>query len=127
VTRCTEERWHGSRARRDRGGAKWGLASPFDVKAMDKGDRGGARGGREEQVARGGVAAGAVGADGGMIGIAAIRGMCARKKWPMGRLSGWAWVGTVESGSAQDQTKISFFNIFTSSSLKIPKVTLLFL
>jgi hypothetical protein len=57
---------------------KWGLASPFDVKATDKGDRGGtrgggaawaARGGREEQVARCGAAAGAVGADGGAVGF----------------------------------------------------------
>jgi hypothetical protein len=49
--------------RRDRGGEKWGLASPFNVKATNKGDRGGAhgggaawvaRGGQEEQVAQGG-------------------------------------------------------------------------
>jgi hypothetical protein len=35
--------------------------------------------------------------------------------------------GTVEPGSAQDRTKISFFNISTSSSLKILKVALLVL
>jgi hypothetical protein len=55
------------------------LASPFDIKATDKGDRGGARGGgaawaarggREDQVARCGAAAGAVGADGGAVGFA---------------------------------------------------------
>jgi hypothetical protein len=57
---------------------KWGLASPFDIKATDKGDRGGARGGsaawaarggREEQVARCGVTAGVVRADGGAVGF----------------------------------------------------------
>jgi hypothetical protein len=83
------------------------MASPFDVKAMDKGDRG-ARGGWEEQLAWGGAAAGAVGADGGTVGFVVTRGAHARKKLLMGRLSGWAWVGTIEPGSAQDRTKISF-------------------
>jgi hypothetical protein len=57
-------------------------------------------------------AAGAVGADGGAVGFAATRGARARLKWPMGRLSVWAWVGTVEPGSAQDRTKISLFLVF---------------
>jgi hypothetical protein len=63
-------------------------------------------------VARGGAAAGAVGTDDGAVGFAATRGTHARRKWPMGQLSGWAWVGTVEPGSAQDRTKISPFSIF---------------
>jgi hypothetical protein len=59
-------------------------------------------------VARAGAAAGMVGADGGAVGFAVTRGAHSRKKWPTGRLSGWTWVGTVESGSAQDRTKIFF-------------------
>jgi hypothetical protein len=68
---------------------KWGLASPFDVKATDKGDRVGARGGgaawaarggREEHVARGDGAAGAIGADGGAVSFAVTQGGRARKK-----------------------------------------------
>jgi hypothetical protein len=61
---------------------------------------------------RPGGAAGAIRIDGGTIGFAATRGAHARRKWPMGRLSGWAWVSTVEPGSAQDRTKISPFSIF---------------
>jgi hypothetical protein len=102
ATQCAEEQWHGSRARRDRGRAKWGLVSPFNVKATNKGDKGdgrgggvawATRGGREEHVARGSA-----------VGFAATQGVHARKKWPMGQLSGWAWVSTVEPGSAQDRT-----------------------
>jgi hypothetical protein len=63
-------------------------------------------------VARGGVAAGAVGADGGAVGFVVIQGTHTRKQWLMDRLSGWAWVGTVEPGSVQDRTKISLFLIF---------------
>jgi hypothetical protein len=57
----------------------------------------------------GGRAAGAVGADGGAVGFPATRGARARKKWPMGRLSVWAWVGTVEPGSAKTELKYLFF------------------
>jgi hypothetical protein len=92
---------------------------------MDKGDMGGAcggsaawvvRGGREEQVARGSA-----------VGFVVTRGTRVKKKWLMGRLSGVGLGGTVEPGSAQDRTKISFFNISTSSSLKILRVALLVL
>jgi hypothetical protein len=82
--------WQAERGtRQSRGGMKWGLASPFDVKATDKGDRVGtrgggaawaARGGREEQMARGGAAAGAIRADGGAVSFAVTRGGRARKK-----------------------------------------------
>jgi hypothetical protein len=63
-------------------------------------------------VARGGAATGAVETDGGAVGFAATRGTHARRKWPMGRLSGWAWVGTIDAGLAQDGTKIAPFSIF---------------
>jgi hypothetical protein len=92
--------------------AKGGLASSFshDHKGIRRFEA--ARGGQEGQVAWGGAAAGAVETDGGAVGFVATRVARARRKWLMGRLSGWAWVGTVELGSAQDRTKISLFSIF---------------
>jgi hypothetical protein len=39
--------------RQSRGGVKWGLAAPFDVKATDKGDRGGGHGGGAAWAAHG--------------------------------------------------------------------------
>jgi hypothetical protein len=92
--------------------AKGGLASSFDHDHKGIRRFEAARGGREGHVAWGGAAAGAVKTDGGAVSFVATRGARARRKWPMGRLSGWAWVGTVEPGSAQDRTKISLFSIF---------------
>jgi hypothetical protein len=58
------------------------------------------RHGLRVRVVRGGgtgaAAADAIGTDGGAVGTTPSRAR--RGKWPMGRLSGWVWAGTVELG-----------------------------
>jgi hypothetical protein len=52
-------------------------------------------------------------ADGGAVTFAATQGACAWNKWPMARLFGWAWVGTVEPGPPKTELKYLFFLIFS--------------